>query len=58
MTQRYIDYYNSKRLHSAIGFISPMDKLNGREAQIFKERKQKLKEARERRIAEFAKRAS
>lgn len=58
VTQRYIDYYNSERLHSSIGFIAPIDKLNGRDTEIFKERKRKLKEAQERRIDQFAKRAS
>lgn len=58
VTERYIDYYNCQRLHSAIGFVAPIDKLNGRETEIFKERKRKLKEAQERRVDQFAKRAS
>jgi transposase InsO family protein len=43
----YIRYYNEERLHSAIGFIAPKDKLEGRDQQIFKERDSKLEAARE-----------
>ena len=45
----FVDYYNRIRLHSAIGFITPKDKLEGNEEQIFSERDRKLEEARERR---------
>jgi hypothetical protein len=38
--------HNENRLHSAIGYIAPMDKLEGRDIQIFKERDQKLDAAR------------
>lgn len=44
---KYVRHYNENRLHSAIGYIAPKDKLEGREIQIFKERDQKLKAARE-----------
>lgn len=43
----YIQHYNNERLHSAIGYIAPKDKLEGRDAQIFNERDQKLDAARE-----------
>jgi len=43
----YICHYNNERLHSAIGYIAPKDKLEGRDKQIFKERDQKLEAARE-----------
>ena len=33
--------------HSAIGYIEPVDKLNGRDQEIFKERDRKLEKARE-----------
>lgn len=47
----YVTHYNEVRLHSAIGYISPKDKLEGREKEIFANRDQKLEEARERRKA-------
>lgn len=38
--------YNERRLHSAIGYVTPRVKLEGREQQIFRERDQKLEAAR------------
>lgn len=49
LVARFVDYYNNVRLHSAIGYITPADKLNGREQIIFAERDRKLEEAREQR---------
>jgi transposase InsO family protein len=49
---RYVAYYNEVRLHSAIGYLTPKDKLEGREKVIFAERDRKLAEARERRKAQ------
>jgi putative transposase len=46
---RFVEHYNTVRLHSAIGYVTPMDKLEGREPVIFAERDRKLEEARERR---------
>ena len=43
----YIRYYNDERLHSAIGYIAPKDKMEGHDIQIFTERDQKLEAARE-----------
>lgn len=48
---KFILYYNKKRLHSAIGYIAPEDKLEGREGKIFADRDNKLKAARESRAA-------
>ena len=47
MVEKYIEHYNTVRLHSAIGYVTPSDKLNGRDQEIFKERDRKLEEARE-----------
>jgi transposase InsO family protein len=46
---RYVEHYNQVRLHSAIGYVAPADKLTGREAEIFASRDRKLAEARQRR---------
>jgi len=46
---RYVTYYNTVRLHSAIGYVTPADKLAGREPAIFAERDRKLEAARQRR---------
>lgn len=45
----YVERYNTVRLHSAIGYITPQDKLAGRAQDIFDVRDRKLAEARERR---------
>lgn len=46
MVEGFINHYNNVRLHSAIGYIAPVDKLNGSDQEIFKERDQKLEKAR------------
>jgi putative transposase len=46
---KFVEYYNTVRLHSAIGYITPKDKLEGREQAIFAARDRKLETARERR---------
>jgi len=45
----YVKDYNHARLHSAIGYVTPADKLVGLEKVIFAERDRKLEEARARR---------
>jgi transposase InsO family protein len=47
----YVTHYNEVRLHSAVGYVTPKDTLDGREAEIFAARDRKLAEARERRRA-------
>jgi transposase InsO family protein len=47
----FVAHYNTVRLHSAIGYLTPQDKLEGREKDIFATRDRKLEEARERRKA-------
>jgi len=43
----YVSQYNTKRLHSAIGYISPKDKLEGRAESIHADRDAKLEAARD-----------
>ncbi len=45
----YVEHYNQVRLHSAIGYVTPADKLYGLAEVIFAERDRKLAEARARR---------
>ena len=49
LIQRYVDHYNTVRLHSAIGFVTPKDMLEGRQAEIHAARDHKLELARRQR---------
>jgi transposase InsO family protein len=49
LVENYAAHYNTVRLHSAIGYVTPYDKLFGRDLAIFAARDQKLFMARERR---------
>lgn len=49
ITGDFIGYYNTIRLHSAIGYIAPVDRLHGRQHQIHAARDKKLEDARHRR---------
>lgn len=42
----FVEYYNNSRLHSAIGYVAPVDKLTGKSEEIFKARDTKLEAAR------------
>lgn len=41
----YVNHYNNARLHSALGYVSPVDKLIGLEIKIYAEHDRKLEEA-------------
>ncbi len=49
----YVDNYNTNRYHSAIGYITPTDRLEGRHKAIFRERKRKYAQARENRQSAY-----
>lgn len=49
ITESFVSKYNNERLHSAIEYVTPKDKLLGREQEILNERDRKLAEAREQR---------
>ena len=49
LIQQYVDRYNNVRLHSAIGYVTPMDMLAGRQVEIHTERDRKLEAARQQR---------
>jgi putative transposase len=49
LVAEFTDHYNTVRLHSAIGYVAPKDKLDGRDKMILADRDRKLAEARERR---------
>lgn len=44
---KFVHHYNHVRLHSAIGYITPNDFMNGRAPAIWAERDQKLEKARQ-----------
>lgn len=46
---QFVTHYNEVRLHSEIGFVTPKDKLEGRDKEILAARDQKLEAAREQR---------
>ena len=49
LIQQYVDHYNNVRLHSAIGYVTPMDMLAGRQKEIQAARDRKLEAARQKR---------
>jgi putative transposase len=46
LIRQYVTYYNEQRLHSAIGYVTPKDLLEGRRDAILAERDCKLECAR------------
>lgn len=46
LVAEFVEYYNNSRLHSSIGYVAPVDKLNGKADEIFKARDLKLEAAR------------
>ena len=42
LVEGYVEHYNDVRLNSAIGYITPMDMLGGRQQEIHAERDRKL----------------
>ena len=49
LVEKYVNHYNTQRLHSAIGYVTPKDRLEIRHEAIYAERDQKLENAREQR---------
>jgi len=49
MVERFVDHYNHVRLHSAIGYVAPADRLANRQDAIFADRDCKLAKARQQR---------
>lgn len=45
----FVEHYNTVRLHSALGYVTPQDRLEGRHKEIYAARDRKLEAAREKR---------
>lgn len=43
----FVEHYNTVRLHSALGYVTPQDRLEGRHQEIYAARDRKLEAARE-----------
>lgn len=51
LVARWVEHYNHVRLHSALGYVTPANKLAGRETAIYAQRDRKLEAARQQRQA-------
>jgi transposase InsO family protein len=51
VVEDFVNHYNTIRLHSAIGYVTPYARLTGRDKEVFEERDAKLKTARSARKA-------
>ncbi len=49
LIEQYVGHYNTVRLHSAIGFVTPEDMIEGRQTVIHAARDRKLEQARQQR---------
>lgn len=49
LVDKFVVYYNTERLHGSIGYVTPIDKLEGRDTIIQQKRDRKLEKAREQR---------
>ena len=49
--EKFVDDYNNNRYHAGIGYLKPVDVFHGRGPAILAERKEKLKQARQERLA-------
>ena len=45
----FVEHYNTVRLHSALGYVTPQDRMEGRHQEIYAARDRKLEAAREQR---------
>jgi hypothetical protein len=57
LVAEFVTYYNTVRLHSAIAYITPADKLAGRSEAIWAARREKLAQADARRRAKAREKA-
>ena len=49
VVEEYVEHYNNVRLHSAIGYVTPKDRLENRQHEIHRQRDEKLDQARQQR---------
>lgn len=47
VVEEFVEHYNTVRLHSALGYVTPKDRLEGRHQEIYAARDRKLEAARE-----------